>query len=88
MSNPVEVKEAVHSCQITDKAEINAVVYAADQAFLLSYYENDVVESITDATPATENIVPSILLNNGNQAALTNLNKKLFETSNRHVSTK
>lgn len=64
---------------------------------LLSYHENNVVESITGITTArtspgqtsiTENTVLRIFLNNNNQAALTNLNKRPYESANRYVGTK
>lgn len=56
------------------------MVYAAEQALLLSYHENNVVESITNARPvSTENILPRILLSNYNQAVLTNRKMKLYE---------
>lgn len=60
------------------------MAYDAELALLLSNNENDVVESITSAA-LTNNTVPGILLNNDNQEALTNLNKKPYEAANRHM---
>lgn len=65
---------------------MNSVTYAAKQALLPNYYKNDAIESIINVTPT--NTVQRLLLNNGNPAALTNLNKKLYEAQNRHVGTK
>lgn len=78
-------------------AEINAAVYATEQALLVSYHRNYVAKSITGSTSAeispvrtsmTDNTVPRMLLNNINQAVLTNLNKRLYEAPTRHVSKK
>lgn len=73
----------------TVEVKINAVAYAPEQAVLLCHHKIDVVESITNATLiSNETTVPSILLNDNNQAALTNSNKKPYEAPNRNVGPK
>lgn len=77
-------------------AVTKAVAYTAEQAILLSHHENDVIKSITGTIPTgtplsrtstTKNIVPLIIPNNDNLAALINLNKKLYEAPNINVDT-
>lgn len=73
----------------TAEAEINTVAYTVEQVVLLSHNKNEVVEKVTNVTlSSTEKTVPMILLDYDNQVALTNLNKKQYEASNRHVETK